>query len=95
MAGAVIRAVAWLGPREVERSLDAVLLILSKEDLSELSAAWAVRPAPDGRTAKPSSCRRITRRTRPSPAGERHGALPVVTPARRSVRSSQLGVCLA
>ena len=44
-AGAVIRAVAWLGPREVERSLDAVLPRLSAEDLSELSAARAVMPA--------------------------------------------------
>ncbi len=44
-AGVVIRAVAWLGPREVEESLDAVLPTLSGEDLGELSAARAVMPA--------------------------------------------------
>ncbi|MCY3598516.1 MAG: DUF6088 family protein [Gammaproteobacteria bacterium] len=44
-AGVVIRAVAWLGPREVEKSLDAVLPTLSGEDLSELSAVRAVMPA--------------------------------------------------
>ena len=36
-AGTVIHAVAWLGPNEVEKSLDAVLPTLSGEDLSELS----------------------------------------------------------
>ena len=44
-AGVVIRAVAWLGPREVEKSLDAVLPTLSGEDLSELSAARTIMPA--------------------------------------------------
>lgn len=43
-AGTVIRAVAWLGPREVEKSLDAVLPKLSAEDLSELLAARTVMP---------------------------------------------------
>ena len=43
-AGVVIRAIAWLGPREVEKSLDAVLPVLSQEDLNELSAAQAVMP---------------------------------------------------
>ena len=43
-AGTVIRAVAWLGPNEVEESLDAVLPILSGEDLSELRAARTVMP---------------------------------------------------
>lgn len=33
-AGTVIRALAWLGPNEVERSFDAVLPVLSEEDLS-------------------------------------------------------------
>lgn len=41
-AGTVIRALAWLGPNEVEESLDAVLPGLSQEDLDELSAAQAV-----------------------------------------------------
>ena len=43
-AGTVIRALAWLGPNEVEESLDAVLPALSQEDLDELSAAQAVMP---------------------------------------------------
>ena len=43
-AGTVIRALAWLGPNEVERSLDAVLPVLSGEDLSELLAARTVLP---------------------------------------------------
>ena len=43
-AGVVIRAIAWLGPREVEKSLDAVLPVLSRKDLNELSAAQAVMP---------------------------------------------------
>ena len=43
-AGTVIRAVAWLGPNEVEESLDAVLPTLSREDLSELLAARRVMP---------------------------------------------------
>ena len=53
-AGVVIRAVAWLGPREVEKSLDAVLPTLSGEELSELSAVRAVLPA---WMAKPLSAR--------------------------------------
>ena len=43
-AGTVIRALAWLGPNEVEKSLDAVLPALSQEDSHELSAAQAVMP---------------------------------------------------
>ena len=43
-AGQVIRALAWLGPEEVEDGLDAVLPMLSAEDLDELSAARAVMP---------------------------------------------------
>ena len=53
-AGVVIRAIAWLGPREVEKSLDAVLPVLSQEDLDELSAAQAVLP---GWMAEPLSAR--------------------------------------
>ena len=44
MAGVVIRALAWLGPREVEDCLDAVLPKLTQEDLGELAAARAVMP---------------------------------------------------
>ena len=43
-AGTVIRALTWLGPNEVERSLDAVLPVLSGEDLSEPLAARTVLP---------------------------------------------------
>ncbi len=43
-AGQVIRALAWLGPEEIEDGLDAVLPSLSVEDLNELSAARAVMP---------------------------------------------------
>ena len=53
-AGVVIRAIAWMGPREVEKSLDAVLPVLSQEDLNALSAAQAVLP---GWMAEPLSAR--------------------------------------
>ena len=43
-AGVVIRAIAWLGPDEIEESLDAVLPTLSGEDLNELAAARAIMP---------------------------------------------------
>ena len=43
-AGTVIRALAWLGPAEVEDGLDAVLPTLSEADRDELSAARAVMP---------------------------------------------------
>ena len=43
-AGVVIRALAWLGPGEVEDSVDAVLSQLSERELSELAAARAVMP---------------------------------------------------
>ena len=41
-AGDVIRALAWLGPEEVEDNLEALLLTLSEEDWGELAAARAV-----------------------------------------------------
>ena len=44
MAGVVIRALAWLGPEEVEDSLDAILPKLSEEDLEELAVARGVMP---------------------------------------------------
>ena len=44
-AGDVLRALAWLGPGEIEESLDAVLPGLSVQDLGELSAARATMPA--------------------------------------------------
>jgi hypothetical protein len=44
MAGVVIRALAWLGPHEVEDGLDVVLPRLTQEDLDELAAARAVMP---------------------------------------------------
>ncbi len=43
-AGDVIRALAWLGPNEVDESLESVLPTLSAEELEELSAARAIMP---------------------------------------------------
>ena len=43
-AGDVIRALAWLGPAEVDDSLEAILPTLSAEDRDELAAARAVMP---------------------------------------------------
>ena len=43
-AGEVIRALAWLGPEEVEDSLESVLPTLSEEDLKELSTVRAIMP---------------------------------------------------
>ncbi len=43
-AGEVIRALAWLGPEEVEDGLEVVLPTLSEVDRDELAAARAVMP---------------------------------------------------
>ena len=43
-AGDVIRALAWLGPEEIEDSLESVLPTLSKADRDELAAARAIMP---------------------------------------------------
>ena len=43
-AGDIIRALAWLGPEEVEYGLDAVVPELSAVELDELAAARAVMP---------------------------------------------------
>ncbi len=43
-AGDIIRALAWLGPEEVEDGLEAVLPTLRDEDREELSAARATMP---------------------------------------------------
>lgn len=43
-AGDVIRALAWLGPEEIEDGLEAVLPGLSADELNELAAARAVMP---------------------------------------------------
>ena len=43
-AGDVIRALAWLGPAEVEDGLEAVLPTLTDEDRAELSTARATMP---------------------------------------------------
>ena len=53
-AGDLIRALAWLGPEEVEDGLEAVLPTLSAEEVDELSAARAVMP---GWMAEPVSAR--------------------------------------
>lgn len=52
-AGELIRALAWLGPREVDDALRAVLPLLTAEDVAALSAArpvlpiWIAKPIPD------------------------------------------------
>jgi len=43
-AGDVIRALAWLGPEEVEDGLESVLPMLSEAEREELAAARAVMP---------------------------------------------------
>ena len=43
-AGEVIRALAFLGPEEVEEGMEAVLPSLSEEDLDELSSARTIMP---------------------------------------------------
>ncbi len=43
-AGDVIRALAWLGPEEIENSLEAVLPALSEADREELLVARAIMP---------------------------------------------------
>ena len=44
-AGDAVRALAWLGPQEVEDSLSMIGRKLSAEDLDELAAARAMMPA--------------------------------------------------
>lgn len=44
-AGEAVRALSWLGPSEVEASLDVIEHKLSKEDLRELTASRAILPA--------------------------------------------------
>ena len=44
-AGEAVRALAWLGPREVEVSLNAIGQKLSDEDIRELAESRAVMPA--------------------------------------------------
>ena len=43
-AGDVIRALAWLGPKEADHSLKAVLPKLTYEEMEELSAARGTMP---------------------------------------------------
>ena len=44
-AGSAVRALAWLGPGEVEANLEIVERRLSKEDIEELAETRAVLPA--------------------------------------------------
>ena len=44
-AGNAVRALAWLGPQEVETGIEAIALKLSAEDFDELVAARALLPA--------------------------------------------------
>ena len=43
-AGEVVRALAWLGPHEVEEGLEAILPVLSVAEVDELAAARAIMP---------------------------------------------------
>ncbi len=52
--GDVIRALTWLGPREVEDGLEAILPELSSDDLDELAVARAAMP---NWMAEPASAR--------------------------------------
>ena len=45
VAGDVVRALAWLGPQEVDRSLRIIEQKLSAEDLDELAASRPIMPA--------------------------------------------------
>ena len=44
-AGDAVRALAWLGPREIETGINAIMPKLSAEDFDDLAAARAVLPA--------------------------------------------------
>ena len=44
-AGDAVRALAWMGPEEVETNLEAIRPNLSAEDMRELAASRAVMPA--------------------------------------------------
>ena len=44
-AGDAVRALAWLGPEEVEENLETLEQKLSPEDIEELASTRAVMPA--------------------------------------------------
>lgn len=44
-AGLAVRALAWMGPLEIEKSLEVIKRNLSEEDLAELAAARAILPS--------------------------------------------------
>ena len=44
-AGDAVRALAWLGSREIETGIEAIVTKLSAEDFAELVAARALLPA--------------------------------------------------
>lgn len=45
LAGKIVRALAWLGPLEVEDALERLAPRISEEDLAELASVRAVLPA--------------------------------------------------
>ena len=45
LAGDAVRALAWLGPEEVEEGLEAIGRKFSPEDIQELAASRALMPA--------------------------------------------------
>ncbi len=44
-AGLAVRALAWMGPHEIEEGLDIIKRNLSEEDLAELAATRAILPS--------------------------------------------------
>ncbi len=44
-AGLAVRAMAWLGPHEIEEGLEVIKRTLSEADLAELAAARAILPS--------------------------------------------------
>ena len=44
LAGNAVRALAWLGPEEIETGIEAIMPELSAEDLGELAVACAILP---------------------------------------------------
>ena len=45
LAGDAVRALAWLGPKEVEEGLEVIGRKFSPEDIEELAASRALMPA--------------------------------------------------
>ena len=85
-AGEVIRALAWLGPNEVEGGLEAILPGLSGTEVDELAARARSCPSDGGIDQRaPRACLRRRIRRFPPPTGAMPFALPKA--AVRTARS--------